>query len=219
MSDEEFLARWSRRKREAKAVVNVPPPTEPPGTPNPAPPAAAENPPDAEVDLSSLPPIDSIDAATDITAFLRKGISEELSRAALRRAWTADPAIRDFVGLAENAWDFNDPNAMPGFGPLDCSAEQIDALLGRIVGGVRSAADSLATAIAEGKQDRQSNDTARAPLSESDPTEAVADLATEEELSRDEPSEVPAAVQPEPSETDRVEAALRRRTHGGALPR
>ena len=219
MSDEEFLARWSRRKREAKAVVNVPPPPEPAGTPNPVPPAAAENPPDAEVELSSLPPIDSIDAATDITAFLRKGISKELSRAALRRAWTADPAIRDFVGLAENAWDFNDPNAMPGFGPLDCSAEQIDALVGRIVGGVRSAADSLATAVAEGKQDRQSNDSGRAALSESHPTEAVADLATGGELSRDEPSEVPAAVQPEPSETDRAEAALRRRTHGGALPR
>ena len=219
MSDEEFLTRWSRRKREAKAVVNVPPPPEPAGTPNPVPPAAAENPPDAEVELSSLPPIDSIDAATDITAFLRKGISKELSRAALRRAWTADPAIRDFVGLAENAWDFNDPNAMPGFGPLDCSAEQIDALVGRIVGGVRSAADSLATAVAEGKQDRQSNDTGRATLSESDPTEAVGDLATAEEISRDEPSEVPAAVQPESSETDRAEAALRRRTHGGALPR
>src|SRR6202043_370431 len=60
----------------------------------------------------------SIDAATDISAFLRKGIPQELSRAALRRAWTADPAIRDFVGLAENAWDFNDPTAMPGFSPL-----------------------------------------------------------------------------------------------------
>src|SRR5882724_2207330 len=158
MSDEEFLARWSRRKREAKAVVNVPPPPEPAGTPNPVPPAAAENPPDAEVELSSLPPIDSIDAATDITAFLRKGISKELSRAALRRAWTADPAIRDFVGLAENAWDFNDPNAMPGFGPLDCTTEQLDALVGRIVGGVRSAADSLATSVAEEKQERRSVD-------------------------------------------------------------
>jgi hypothetical protein len=219
MSDDVFLARWSRRKREAKAVVNVPPPTEPAGTPNPAPPAAAENPPDAEVDLSSLPPIDSIDAGTDITAFLRKGIPQELSRAALRRAWSADPAIRDFVGLAENAWDFNDPNAMPGFGPLDCSAEQIDALVGRIVGGVRSAADSLATAVAEGKQDRQSNNSGRAALSESHPTEVVADLATGEELSRGEPSEVPAAVQPEPSETNRAAATLRRRTHGGALPR
>jgi hypothetical protein len=219
MSDDVFLARWSRRKREAKAVANVPPPTEPAGTPNPAPPAAAENPPDAEVDLSSLPPIDSIDAATDITAFLRKGIPQELSHAALRRAWAADPAIRDFVGLAENAWDFNDPNAMPGFGPLDCSAKQIDALVGRIVGGVRSAADSLTTAVAEGKQDCQSNDSGRAALSEPHPSEAVADLATGEELSRDEPSEGPAAVQPEPSETDRAEAVLRRRTHGGALPR
>ena len=29
-----------------------------------------------------------------------------------------DPAIRDFVGLSENSWDFTDPNAMGGFGPL-----------------------------------------------------------------------------------------------------
>jgi len=35
-----------------------------------------------------------------------------------RRAWAADPAIRDFKGLAENAWDFTDPTAMPGFGEL-----------------------------------------------------------------------------------------------------
>ena len=219
MSDKQFLARWSRRKREARAAADAPSPTEPGETPNVAPITAAESSVDAEVDLSRLPPIDSIDAATDISAFLRKGIPQELSRAALRRAWTADPAIRDFVGLAENAWDFNDPNAMPGFGPLDSSAEQIDALVSRIVGGVRSAADSLATAVAEGKQDCQSNDSGRAALSESHPTEAVADLSTGEELSRDEPSEGPAAVQPEPSETDRAEAALRRRTHGGALPR
>ena len=103
----------------------------------PAPPDAAETPADAEVDLSSLPPIESITGGTDITAFLRKGIPPELSRAALRRAWAADPSIRDFVGLAENAWDFNDPDAMPGFGPLDCSEEQLAALVDRIVGGVR----------------------------------------------------------------------------------
>src|SRR5438309_1032089 len=156
MSEEEFLARWSRRKREASS--GTPERTEPMEAHDPtSPPRAVEDPSNRGVDLSSLPPIESIDAVTDITAFLRKGIPQELSRAALRRAWTADPAIRDFVGLAENAWDFNDPNAMPGFGPLDCSAEQIDALVGRIVGGARSAADSLATAVAEGKQDRQSN--------------------------------------------------------------
>src|SRR5438046_10271376 len=143
MSDEEFLARWSRRKREAKAAVDAPPPTEPAETPDPAPSATAENPANAEVDLANLPPVESITAATDVTAFLRRGIPPELSRAALRRAWAADPAIRDFVGLAENAWDFNDPHAMPGFGPLDCSEGELAALVERIVGGLRRPAEAL----------------------------------------------------------------------------
>jgi hypothetical protein len=35
------------------------------------------------------------------------------------RALWADPAIRDFRDLSENAYDFNDPNSsIPGFGPL-----------------------------------------------------------------------------------------------------
>jgi hypothetical protein len=37
----------------------------------------------------------------------------------LRAAWVADPAIRDFIGIADSQWDFNDPAAMPGFGPLE----------------------------------------------------------------------------------------------------
>jgi len=220
MSDKQFLVRWSRRKREAKAVVNAPPPTEPAGTPNPASPAAAENPPDAEVDLSSLPPIDSIDAATDITAFLRKGIPQELSRAALRRAWAADPAIRDFVGLAENAWDFNDPHAMPGFGPLDCSEEQLGALLDRIVGGARSAAESLATAVTEQNHGTQSVDSERKLLSESRSSEAICDLSPAKEISMGEPSATSAAVQPETPQSDESDqTSTRRRTHGSAVPR
>ena len=161
MSDEEFLARWSRRKREAKAVVDAPASVEP--APGPAPPGSAENTGDPAVDISSLPPIDSIDATTDITAFLRKGIPSELGRAALRRAWVSDPAIRDFVGLAENAWDFNDPNAIPGFGPLDYSDEQLAELVGRIVGSARSAADSLTTVIPEHKDASQPADTGQKP--------------------------------------------------------
>jgi hypothetical protein len=219
MSDEEFLARWSRRKRDAKAAVDAPPSTEPAEAPNPAPSGAAENPANAEVDISSLPPIDSIDAATDITAFLRRGIPPELGRAALRRAWASDPAIRDFVGLAENAWDFNHPDAMPGFGPLDCSAEQLEGLVGRIVGSVRSAAESLATAVAEEKQDHRSVVSEGDPVCESSP-EAIADLATPEQCSKDEQPAASVAVQPESPETDRGDrASFRRRTHGGALPR
>lgn len=69
-------------------------------------------------DLSSLPSIDFITAETDVRGFLQSSVPSELMIAALRRAWTSDPAIRDFIGIAENQWDFNDPNAMPGFGPL-----------------------------------------------------------------------------------------------------
>jgi len=153
MSDEEFLARWSRLKRETRAGNDALQPAEPTQVPSPAPPSnTVEDPGAPEVDLSNLPPIDSIDAGTDITAFLRKGIPQELSRAALRRAWTADPVIRDFIGLAENAWDFNDPNAMPGFGPLDCSEAELRGLVDRIVGGVRKAAEALTDPLGEVKE-------------------------------------------------------------------
>src|SRR5690348_16179249 len=155
MSEEEFLARWSRRKREQQAEAAKP------VAEQPAPPSleAKDDSKDglkdaeSEFDLSSLPSIDEINAATDITAFLRKGIPQELSRAALRRAWATDPAIRDFVGLAENAWDFNDPNAMPGFGPLDYSAEQVDALVRRVVGGAIETAEGLPNVLAEATED------------------------------------------------------------------
>jgi hypothetical protein len=220
MSDEEFLARWSRRKREAKVAADAPAPAQTAETPNPASPVTAEDPANAGVDLSSLPPIDSITAATDVTAFLRQGIPQDLSRAALRRAWAADPAIRDFVGLAESAWDFNDPHAMPGFGPLDCSEEQLGALVDRIVGGVRGAADRLTTAIPEPKDPSPVADSDHEPLLESRASEAVADLGPTEEISVDQPPPAPAAVQPEASASDGCDqTSPRRRTHGSALPR
>jgi hypothetical protein len=69
--------------------------------------------------LDALPTIDSITATTDIRGFLKHGVPDSLKHAALRRAWVADPAIRDFVGIAENQWDFNKPQDIPGFGLLD----------------------------------------------------------------------------------------------------
>jgi hypothetical protein len=58
-------------------------------------------------DAQNMPPIDSIGATSDIRPFLASGVPEDLTRAALRRAWSADPAIRDFIGLSENSWDSN----------------------------------------------------------------------------------------------------------------
>jgi hypothetical protein len=212
MSDEEFLKRWSRRKQEAKAAEPAPlPQTD----------AAAPRVPDAvsepEIDLSKLPPIDSITAATDITVFLRENIPAELSRAALRRAWAADPAIRDFVGLAENAWDFTDPNAMPGFGALQGTPEQISAMVERVIGGVRDAAEKLASELpeadqAQGKQHQEYQEPSVAAASEVPPEPAPVAARLSDGL-----SEPVVAAQPEANK-EHNDVTTRRRTHGGALP-
>jgi hypothetical protein len=215
MSEEDFLARWSRRKREAKADM---PSSE---TARPVEAGDTHVPPDGEqgepdVDLSSLPPIDSITAATDITAFLRKGIPQELTRAALRRAWTSDPVIRDFVGLAENAWDFNDPAAMPGFGPLDCTAAELSALVDRIVGGVRDVVESLPGGDASGDAaaekaapEREIAQQIRSATARNNP-EAPARGARAESA--------PSVVASQQVTVETGEPVPRRR-HGGALPR
>ena len=139
MTEDDFLARWSRRKREV-AKAEAEPRVEPQPVPK-QPSAEAVQEAEPEFDIASLPPIESINALTDVTAFLRQGVPAELTRAALRRVWTADPAIRDFVGLAENAWDFTDPTAMPGFGPLE-STDEVRRMIASIVDQIGHAAES-----------------------------------------------------------------------------
>jgi len=218
MSDEQFLARWSRRKREAKADHAEPAVEEQAAETDGSAPSdhAAAEPVPCEVELSNLPPIESIDAATDITAFLRKGVPQELSRAALRRAWSADPAIRDFVGLAENAWDFNDPNAMAGFGPLDYSAEQIDALVRRIVDGMAEAAESLPNPLVEAVEDAARSAPGEAGVAQSsNPVKAFTDSRPFDESAAAELPSNSAASQPVAANE---ETSLPGRRHGGALP-
>jgi hypothetical protein len=136
---ENFLARWSRRKL-AKDEPSMPDPAG-----SEAPSDKADQPRSAEakdgetistetqpIDLASLPTIESIGANTSVAAFLRPGVPAELTRAALQRAWTADPAIRDFVGLVENGWDFNNPDANSGFGSI--SAEDVARLASQMAG-------------------------------------------------------------------------------------
>jgi hypothetical protein len=209
MSDEEFLKRWSRRKQESKAAEQAP---SLPGQTAAASPETAEVASEPEIDLSKLPSIDSITAATDITEFLRKGIPAELSRAALRRAWATDPTIRDFVGLAENAWDFTDPNAIPGFGALHGTPEQIGAMVERVIGGVRNAADKLVE-LPEKEQERAKADQERVSA-----TEALPDEAKSATRLTDLSAQPVAAAQPEASAEEDDGMAVRRRTHGGALP-
>ena len=133
---EGFLQRWSRRKREVARPEPGQTPDQAVSKPSEGPIAdggAAASSSNSVVDLAKLPPIESIAAATDIRPFLAPGVPVELTRAALRRAWTADPAIRDFVGLAENQWDFTSPGGVPGFGSL-ADTEQIRKMLAKFIG-------------------------------------------------------------------------------------
>jgi uncharacterized protein DUF3306 len=143
---ENFIARWSRRKRNAAEEAKAAPSTDPGEEPRegrdsaPVVSGASESS-DAPFDVTKLPPIETITADTDIRAFLAPGVPAELTRAALRRAWAADPKIRDFVGLSENAWDFNAPGGVAGFGPLEMT-DQLREHMMRMVGqSLEGAAD------------------------------------------------------------------------------
>lgn len=124
-----FLSRWSRRKAENKRDAEreqsreaAPAPQSSAKDAAPDAPAPQQTSPEsakpAAFDPASLPSIESIAADTDISAFLQPGVPTHVRNAALRRAWSVDPAISTFKGLQENDWDFNDPNGIAGLGPL-----------------------------------------------------------------------------------------------------
>lgn len=224
MNDEDFLKRWSRRKQEAKnperaaleraaperdtseqaapVPVGVPQPDQVDGDGAPA------------IDLAKLPSLDSISASTDITDFLRDGIPAELSRAALRRAWASDPTIRDFVGLSENAWDFTDPDAIPGFGALRSTPEQISAMVERVTRGAQKTSEKLLAERSAEELQPENPKAERVGASAADAPQApLADASTRE---ADEKTAV--AAQPDPAGEDGDAAPVQRRGHGGALP-
>lgn len=154
-----FLARWSRRKRVADEAAARPAAKTLRATPSregeaggkPAAVAETQVPETPVFDPASLPSLDSIGAQTDISAFLKPGVPSDMKLAALRRAWSADPAIRDFKGLQENDWNFNDPNGIPGFGDLDPNFD-VKKMLGDLFGDTARADEPVAEIPAPAKQ-------------------------------------------------------------------
>jgi uncharacterized protein DUF3306 len=217
---EGFLSRWARLKHEAGEAP------EPASTGEPVADAVAPSAPEPAptFDLSALPSIESITAATDIRAFLAPGVPVELTRAALRRAWVADPVIRDFVGLAENQWDFNDPNAMPGFGPIG-SLDDMRRLLARVMGEADDGAEAPEVASAAKESPEVLDGAGSAALASPEVVATTGQI----DAARDEPA-VSAAQSAEcvqcseagavqKDEEDRpASSAPVRRAHGGALP-
>jgi len=230
MSDQEnFLSRWSRRKRDTanenaqpdKPAVTCPDkPAEPGPDATPAvagtTPAAASTP---EIDLTKLPSLDSIGANTDIRVFLQPGVPSALKHAALRRAWSADPAIRNYIGPAEYAWDFTDPKAMPGFGNLGPDVD-VKKLVAEVFRGMAPESESPAETPAPAPSSAQ----------RSDKSDTVADVSAAREPATVQSEHLAAA--PEPNELvqhgrniatqqgdTKVETTdVKIRRHGGAMP-
>ena len=226
MTEEDFLKRWSRRKREvADAEKPVMPEADvadakPASEETVAPEATADA--QAEFDVASLPPIESITAVSDVTAFLRAGVPAELTRAALRRVWTADPAIRNFVGLAENAWDFTDPNAMPGFGPLE-STDDVRRMIAQVIDGIGKAAQPTEPEIAQNSNDSNAMQPAEKDAGDKQlasapdqPSEIAAENSANQVLLQSNKEDV--AMQRDDGEGVEKAKQSSPRIHGSALP-
>jgi hypothetical protein len=216
-SDDNFIARWSRLKRSSAHVRKARAEARKPDTQQrgdadaaraPATPREAQLNPAQPFDPATLPPIESIAASSDIRAFLQKGVPAELTKAALRRTWTADPAIRDFVGIAENQWDFTDPASIPGFGPLEAT-DGLRQLVAQATGELR---DGMDTVVPSGDADERSVDRAASPTAVANET-----CATEQQPDLDGDQDAPVAPQHAAGGGGR--APTNRRGHGGALPK
>ncbi len=209
--EEAFASRWSRLKRTKNAEA------QPSKTTDGAPSTKVEGARNAVlVDPSTLPDIEDLLPTSDITGFLQQGVPEELKRLALRKIWSLDPAIRDFVEVAENQFDWNAVDGVPGFGELPAGVD-LEALLAQAIGAAQSddsAGDLPAVAVSDRATSEQSKEQVGAGAQQQlESSPADLDLA-ESEWPSGESSEDGALHKGQPEDCGRVA----RRRHGGALP-
>jgi hypothetical protein len=209
--------RWVRLKHEAKTTAQQAEPDSidvEAATVHPGNNAAVQEP----FDPASLPSIGSITADTDIVGFLKSGVPTALTRAALRRAWTSDPAIRDFIGIAENQWDFNDPNGISGFGRLDATESGVIFLA-----QVSSTPGEMPDLLAEGATPVE-RVASNAPCSEQSEADQHAQIdarqspSTNSIVSSCAMAEARAATKAAHG-VEEYDASCSRRSHGSALPK
>ncbi|HEY6381351.1 MAG TPA: DUF3306 domain-containing protein [Pseudolabrys sp.] len=217
MNDREnFISRWSRRKREAAdekaqgeqpGIADAAKETDRSASLN-SEESKLANADAAEFDPASLPPIESIEAGTDISAFLRDGVPSELRHAALRRAWSADASIRDFVGLNENYWsDVTGPAGVAGFGDLDPGVD-VKRMVSELFGespSKKAEHDSSNASAASAAVPRPTSEPKPASVPDQNTTEGDRSDATKIAASQNNPADDP------------VEQRATRR-HGSALP-
>ncbi|WP_439553213.1 DUF3306 domain-containing protein [Falsiroseomonas sp.] len=230
-----FLGRWSRRKRGMEAEAETPPDAlamPEPLSPDPTGDAAADStggvpksgtcpiPGMEPIDLSTLPRIDELSVTSDLAPFLRPGIPAALRSAALRRMWSLDPAIRDYIGPVEYQWDFNTPGGLPNGFASELIGD-VQKLLAQAIGAVEEKPASLDDAAPPEEAPLPEPGTLPEPgaLPDSGPAvmvEAPAMLPPGATLAS--PIAPPPMAALPTTEEDCGGPQPRRRRHGGALP-
>ncbi|MBS4045156.1 MAG: DUF3306 domain-containing protein [Alphaproteobacteria bacterium] len=197
---EGFLSRWSKRKAEVRQQEQAPAATEP----APLPEAEEE-----EIDLATLPSIDSLTVESDFSVFLKKGVPLAMRNAALRKLWLTEPSVVNYKALVEYNWDFT----APGYGEL-LPTDNIAKMAQQVFSGFSQTPKPEDTPQAEAAQDPQLQPTPQ-PALPAPEDDAIAAVRRSEQPIQDEPAAEPAhksVSEPAP------DLAPPRRRHGGALP-
>lgn len=116
MTDENFLARWSRRKRAAaEGALREEPAVAPAPQASRAPPLAAGTTAGAEppaAPTAPLPPIESLSLESDFAPFMARDVDPALKRAALRKLFE-DERFNVMDGLDVYIDDYTKPAPIP----------------------------------------------------------------------------------------------------------
>lgn len=202
-----FLTRWARRKAavQAEEAERADQPAQMPADALPDGEGLAEPTKDGafaaepEFDLTKLPSIESLTKDSDVTMFMQRGVPAPLKQAALHKVWTTDPAIRDYIGLSEMSWDFNAPEAFPGYGAL--------SPLAKVAEMVNNIANPPAPNIPE------------ISVEELEASESTVTLTQDETIAREcAGNEAPEGTSIDQKVTETRPSTARHR-HGGAIPR
>lgn len=190
---EGFLSRWSKRKAEVRQQEQQP------AADVAAPPAAEQQ--EEEIDLATLPSIESLTAESDFSVFLKKGVPLALRNAALRKLWLTEHSVVNYKALVEYNWDFT----APGYGEL-LPTDNIAKMAQQVFSGF-----------------------SQTPATENAPPAEPADAPASQQQVLPEPEEPVIAAAPITGPASEAEpvmeapaeaesAPIPRRRHGGALP-
>ena len=125
-----FLKRWSDKKQSATSEAV---PKEALGEQDQQQQLVASVPEQPTENLP-LPSLDDIIPGSDVSVFFQKHVPETLRAAALRKLWTTDPDIKDFIEMADHQWDFTNPDAIPGWSST-VDGVDLKAMVDKIFGG------------------------------------------------------------------------------------